>query len=166
MAETRKKWLTLDDFHLPEDPDMPGWIIWGLSEEDDRYNSTLGTMWARESDNEQVIVRTKPGHLQGNLGNAVHGGAIMTHIDIAIFVASRLKGLLEYGPAVTLDLSTQFLEAGEVGQYMDAEVDIVKTTGRMVFLRGLMKQLTKDGKQRNIASFHATIRRSPPPRPK
>lgn len=147
-----------DDFEYAPDPERPGWLSWGLREKD-RYNSTLGNMWAQKRDDGIVVVRTEPQHLQGNLGNNVHGGAMLTQIDISLFVAARLHGALEHGPAVTLDLNTQFVGAGQLGQPMDSEVEIVKETGRLLFLRGLVTQQSGV-----IASFSGTIRKTPRPR--
>ncbi len=143
--------------HSP-DPDRPGWLKWGLREKD-RYNSTIGPMWAKLREDGITVVRTEPGHLQGNIGNNVHGGAMLTQIDIALFVAARLHGALRYGPGVTLDLNTQFLNPGRIGEPLDAEVEILRETGRLLFLRGLLIQ----GADR-IAAFSGTIRKTPKPR--
>jgi acyl-coenzyme A thioesterase PaaI-like protein len=142
-----------DDFDFGPDPDNPGWMRWALREEG-RYNSTLGPMSVRKRDDGIVVVRTTPGHLQGNLANNVHGGAILTQVDIALFVCARLNGSLREGPGVTLDLNTHFVGAGKVGLPMDAEVEIIKETGRLLFLRGLVKQ-----QDRSICAFTGTIRK-------
>ena len=147
-----------DDFIYAPDPERPGWLGWKLRDSN-RYNSTLGEMWARQRDDGIVVIRTEPGYLQGNLGDNVHGGAMLTQIDIALFIAARLYGVLEYGPAVTLDINTQFIGAGQIGVPLDAEVEILRETGRLLFLRGLMVQ----GENR-IAAFSGTIRKTPRPR--
>lgn len=147
-----------DDFAFGPDPDRPGWMTWALRE-DNRYNSTLGPMWVMQRDDGIVVVRTEPGHLQGNLANNVHGGAILTQVDIALFVSARLNGCLRHGPAVTVDLQSHFMGAGRVGLPLDAEVELLKETGRMVFLRGLVKQ-----QGASICSFSGTIRKTPAPR--
>jgi len=142
-----------DDFEFAEDPDNPGWWSWKLREQQ-RYNSTLGPMWVRRREDGSVVVRTRPGHLQGNLGNNVHGGAILTQIDISLFVCARLNGALETGPGVTLDLNTHFLGAGRVGEPLDVETEILRETGRLLFMRGLAVQ-----NDIRIASFSGTIRK-------
>ena len=106
-------------------------------------------MWVMKRDDGIVVVRTEPGHLQGNLANNVHGGAILTQVDIALFVCARLHGCLRHGPAVTLDLQSHFIGAGRVGLPLDAEVELLKETGRMLFLRGLVKQ-----QDASICSFY------------
>ncbi len=66
----------------------------------------------------------------------------------------RMFGLIEAGTAVTLDLSTQFLGAGAVDIPLDAEVELLRETKRLLFLRGLVVQ----GNNR-IAAFAGTIRK-------
>ncbi len=131
---------------------------WALRE-DNRYNSTLGPMWVMQRDDGTVVVRTEPGHLQGNLANNVHGGAILTQVDIALFVCARLNGSLRHGPGVTLELGSHFVGAGKVGVPMDAEVEIIRETGRLLFLRGLVKQQGE-----TVCAFTGTIRKTPAPK--
>ena len=71
-----------------------------------------------------------------------------------MFGASRMFGLIEAGTAVTLDLSVQFIGAGVIGEALDAEVELLKETGRLLFMRGLVVQ----GENR-IAAFSGTIRK-------
>jgi acyl-coenzyme A thioesterase PaaI-like protein len=63
-------------------------------------------------------------------------------------------GLIEAGTAVTLDLSVQFIGAGLVDEPLDAEVELLKETGRLLFMRGLVLQ----GETR-VAAFSGTIRK-------
>lgn len=140
------------------DPDHPGWLRWSLSESD-RFNSVLGPMRARVEEDGSVRVRIVPGRLQSNLGDAVHGGATLAFIDVALFAAARLFGLIEAGTAVTLNLDTQFIGAGRIGEPLDAVVELLRETGRLLFLRGLVVQ----GDHR-VAAFSATIRKPSPGR--
>lgn len=145
------------DFNFVEDPERPGWLHWGLAEHN-RYNSTLGPMWVRQRDDGIVIARTEPGHLQGNLGNHIHGGAMLTQMDIALFVCARIHGALGHGPAVTIDLNTHFIGAGQLGHPLDAEVEVLRETGRLMFMRGLMTQ-----NDNRVAAFTGTIRKTKQP---
>lgn len=120
-----------------------------------RYNGTvIGKMLVRSEGDDKARLRMFPGHTHSNLSNAVHGGAILGFIDVAMFGASRMFGLIEAGTAVTLDLSVQFIGAGVVGEPMDAEVELLKETGRLLFMRGLVVQ----GETR-VAAFSGTIRK-------
>lgn len=138
--------------HEP-DPDHPGWLTWDLSDPT-RFNRVLGKMLVRAEGEGRARVRMFPEHGHSNLSGAVHGGVTLAFIDVALFAGARLFGLVEAGTAVTLDLSTQFIGAGRTGVPLDAEVELLRETGRLLFLRGLIVQ--GDDK---VASFAGTIRK-------
>ena len=137
--------------HEP-DPDNPGWLTWKLSD-DTRFNALLGPMMVR-MEGEQVRVRMTPGHAHTNLADNVHGGVTLAFIDIALFAAARMFGLIEAGAAVTLDLSVQFIGAGRPREPLDAVVELLRETGRLLFLRGLVVQ-----DEHKVAAFSGTIRK-------
>jgi acyl-coenzyme A thioesterase PaaI-like protein len=92
----------------------------------------------------------KHSNLMGNL----HGGTILSLIDIGMFAAMRMFGLIEAGTAVTLDMTTQFIGAGVIDMPLDCEVELLKETRRLLFLRGLVVQ----GDVR-VAAWSGTIRK-------
>ena len=65
------------------------------------------------------------------------------------------RSLIEAGTAVTLDLSVQFIGAGKSGVVLEAEVELLRETRRLLFLRGLVVQGAD-----KIAAFSGTIRKS------
>jgi acyl-coenzyme A thioesterase PaaI-like protein len=149
--------LTLDDhpgFISEPDPDYPGWFTWQLLD-DRRYNAQiLGKMLVRSEGEGRARLRMFPTIRHSNLGNNLHGGTTLGFIDVALFGAARMFGLIEAGAAVTLDLSTQFLGSGAVDIPLDAEVELLRETRRLLFLRGLILQ----GDNR-LAAFAGTIRK-------
>jgi uncharacterized protein (TIGR00369 family) len=89
----------------------------------------------------------------------LHGGFIMSFIDMAMF--AFIFRQLENNAAVTLSCATDFLSAGIVGKHIEASGEILKETGKMLFVRGLV---TQEGEK--IASFTSTMRKVPRlPRP-
>ena len=136
------------------DPDNPGWLKWDMTDPS-RYNGTvIGKILVRSDGEGKARLRMFPGHMHSNLSGVVHGGTTLGFIDVAMFGASRMFGLIEAGTAVTLDLSVQFIGAGVIGEPLDAEVELLKETGRLLFMRGLVLQ----GENR-IAAFSGTIRK-------
>ena len=135
-----------------DDPDHPGWQSWTLSDPT-RFNAVLGKMLVRR-DGERAHVRMFPEHRHTNLSNNVHGGVTLAFIDVALFAGSRMFGLIDAGAAVTLDLSVQFIGAGKAGATLDAEVELLRETRRLLFLRGLVTQ----GDEK-VAAFAGTIRK-------
>jgi acyl-coenzyme A thioesterase PaaI-like protein len=141
-------------FDTSPDPENPGWFRWQMTDPT-RYNGTvLGKLIARKHGDGKALLRMFPEHRHSNLGNNIHGGTILGFIDVALFGAARMFGLIEAGTAVTLDLSTQFIGAGVIDVAMDAEVELLKETGRLLFMRGIVSQ----GESR-IAAFSGTIRK-------
>jgi acyl-coenzyme A thioesterase PaaI-like protein len=144
-------------FDSSPDPDNPGWFNWQMIDAS-RYNGTvLGKLIVRSEGDGKARLRMFPGHRHSNLGNAVHGGTTLGFIDVALFGAARMFGLIDTGLAVTLDLSVHFIGVGRLNEPMDAEVELLKETGRLLFLRGLVVQ----GDDR-IAGFSGTIRKPTP----
>ena len=88
-----------------------------------------------------------------NMGGSIHGGAVMSFIDMALFAGGRCAGMSE-GHYVTLDLTTHFLGRGQAGIPLDAQVDLVKQTRSLVFLQGVVRQ---DGEP--CYSFHGTLKK-------
>lgn len=141
-------------FDSSPDPENPGWFNWQMVD-DSRYNGqVLGKMLVRSEGDGKARLRMFPEHRHSNLGNAVHGGTTLGFIDVAMFGASRMFGLINAGTSVTLDLSVQFIGAGRIGEPMEAEVELLKETGRLLFLRGLVVQDAD-----KIAGFSGTIRK-------
>ena len=62
-----------------------------------------------------------------NMGGSIHGGAVMSFIDMAMFAGGLCAGM-ERGHYVTLDLTTHFLARGKPGAPLDAHVELVKQT--------------------------------------
>lgn len=141
------------------DPANPGWRTWALTDPT-RFNTMLGPMIYR-MDGKVARVRITPEHRHSNLQNNAHGGFLLGFIDVALFAAARGFGLIEAGTAVTLDLTTQFIGAGQVGEPIEAQVEVLKETGRLLFLRGLIVQGEEETK---ITAFSATIRKPTRPR--
>lgn len=135
------------------DPDNPGWLTWELADAT-RFNSILGKVLVRLEGEGRARVRMAPAHIHSNLSNHVHGGALLALIDVGLFAGSRLFGLIEAGAAVTLDLSVQFIGSGKIGMPLDAEIELLRETRRLVFLRGLVVQGAH-----KVAAFSGTIRK-------
>ena len=140
-------------FRYEDDPDHPGWHRWQFRDET-RFNAFLGPMHVR-LEGEVARVRITPERRHSNMREHVHGGALLGFMDVALFAAARGFGVLGAGGAVTLDLAAQFIGGGALGEPLEARVELLRETGRMLFLRGLVVQ---EGRP-VIASFTATLRK-------
>ena len=78
---------------------------------------------------------------------------------MALFAAARSFGLIGAGAAVTLDLNTHFIGGGRIGEPLEAQVELLRATGRLLFLRGLVVQ---GEREEPVSEFSGTIRRPTP----
>jgi uncharacterized protein (TIGR00369 family) len=141
-------------FNNDPDPDNPGWFHWTMSDSR-RFNATvLGKMIMRPEGEGRARLRMFPVMMHTNLMGNLHGGTILSLIDVAMFAGSRSFGLIEAGTAVTLDMSVQFIGAGRADIPLDAEIELLKETGRLLFLRGLVVQ-----DDVRVAAWSGTIRK-------
>ena len=140
-------------FVYEDDPDLPGWKRWSLSDPT-RFNSIFGPLSVLVEDG-VARVRFTPGHVHSNLRGDVHGGALLGFMDMALFAAGRAFGVLSAGIASTLDLSAQFIAGAPVPTgAIEARVELLRETRRFLFMRGLILQ-----QGATIASFSGTVRK-------
>jgi acyl-coenzyme A thioesterase PaaI-like protein len=78
----------------------------------------------------------------------------MTFIDMALYAGGAMAGA-NVAQAVTLDCSVQFLSPGELGEPLDAELELLSETGRLVFVRG---RVVQGG--RLVATYSACLRKA------
>jgi len=113
------------------DPRLDGYQKW---EGFDAFEDQSGPYYFRELEDGTYrcafISEAKHMNGQGNM----HGGAMMTFADYAIFVIARPA--IENVPAVTLTLNSEFISAAGIGEFIEATGEIVRETGSLVFVRG------------------------------
>ena len=133
-------------------PDYPGWYHWSDIPADSFAGQTGLILFRPEGDGARVRMFPTPFHL--NMGGSIHGGAVMSFIDMALFAGGRCAGMSE-GHYVTLDCATHFIARGRIGTPLDALLRVVgETRGGMVFLSGHCEQ---DGVTSH--SFTGTLKR-------
>lgn len=133
---------------LPDGP-FAGWTTW--SNGADPYETFIGPFAFKDADG---LVRAaflpRAEHLNG--GGAVHGGALMSFADFALFAIAHKN--LAGGHAVTLTCNCEFLGAGNLGEPIEAEGDVLRETGTFVFVRGIARQ-----RERPILAFSGTLKK-------
>jgi uncharacterized protein (TIGR00369 family) len=90
-------------------------------------------------------------HLTNSLGT-VHGGVIMSLLDVALCTAARTLHPESTG-VVTIDMSTSFIGGGKAGRLL-AEARVMKDARTMSFVEGEAKN--EDGSL--VAKAIATVR--------
>lgn len=127
-----------------------GWMTWSHGQ--DPYETHAGPFVCRVEGGAMVSAfLPERRHMNGT--GAIHGGALMSFADFALFSIgyNALKGDVS---AVTLTLSSEFVGAGAEGAIVLAHGDLIRETGSLVFARGI---LTQEG--RPLLTFSGTLKK-------
>jgi len=149
---------SLTNFICEADLDNPGWMRWRLADADRFNEAVLGKQTIRVEGPNTARMRLIPRDpLHTNSGGRVHGAITLALIDVSLFSTLYLLRGIDAGRSVTLGLSTQFIGKGDASQPLDAVVELLRETGRLAFLRGLIVQ-----DDDIVASFEGTVRKASP----
>ena len=149
--------LADDVFDHGPDPDHPGWRHWNLKDPTLFNGAVMGRLITRVDADGKARLRMFPERRHENLQGIIHGGVTLSLIDIALFVTMHNLGAGDAGPSVTLELSTQFVGGGDPARPLDAVTEIVRETGKLVFVRGMVEQ---EGDV--VAAFSGIVRKMQP----
>lgn len=81
-----------------------------------------------------------PSQRHANVMGGIHGGALLGFLDIALFGGGVALEAYEPQASVTVEVNTHFMASGSLDRPVVAEVEVMKTTRRMAFVRGVMRQ--------------------------
>ena len=140
------------------DPDNPDWMF-RPAEPTGGFIDIFGVMRFRRESDRLVRLRLTAEARHANVMGLVHGGFAMALIDQVLFIAPAAWGMKGAIGGTTISTSTQFMAPLNVGADIDVLVELLRETGRMVFMRGTVEQGEVCG-----VSFEGTIRKASPPR--
>jgi acyl-coenzyme A thioesterase PaaI-like protein len=128
-----------DAFGYVPDPARPGWLVRPQSS-DNRFLDVYGRMEARVDGDGRARISLMLGDIHRNVMGTTHGGFLLALVDHALFMGPGLLGIERAVGGVTIDVSSQFLAPATVNQPLDAVVEVLRDTYKMVFLRGTLEQ--------------------------
>nr|WP_218036547.1 PaaI family thioesterase [Sphingobium sp. EM0848] len=136
-----------------------GWLSWADTVPGTFLDTAIGTSYSRSdtAGKATVMLESAPSH--ANRLGALHGGFLAGFADHAYFAALAAMGRPEQAAAVTVDLSMQYCGSGKIGSILRAEVELLRETARLMFLR-----LTIHQDENLIAASTATVRKAPVPK--
>lgn len=137
------------------DPDHPGWYSWGEFPRGS-FAAATGRLLFKPDGPGRGLCRMFPTEAHMNMGGSLHGGSVMSFIDMSMFAGGLCAGMAP-GHFVTLDLTTHFVARGKPGIPLDAHVELVKQTRGHAFLQGIVRQ---NGEA--CYSFSGTLKRVSP----
>ena len=138
-------------------PDNPGWFRWDLKDETLFNKAVMGDLITRKETTrgkDYCRLRMVPQRKHLNLQEVVHGAITQSLIDISLFTVMHTLGTGNAGPSVTLEISTQFIGAGHADRPLDAVTEIMRETGKLVFVRGTVVQ-----EDHTVAAFSGIVRK-------
>lgn len=126
-----------------------GWTTWG--EGADPFETAIGPLCFRVDDGRvRCAFEPRREHLNGS--GAIHGGALMSFADFALFAIAH--NALQGAKAVTLTCNCEFIAAGGLGGAVEASGDLLRETRSLVFARGLVTQAG-----RPLLAFSGTLKK-------
>jgi len=128
-----------DVFEHGPDPEHPGWHHWNLKD-DTLFNGAVMSKLITRKEGDKCRLRIFPERKHENLQGIIHGAVTLGLIDISMFTTMHVVGSGNAGPSVTLELSTQFIGGGDPARPLDAVTEIMRETGKLVFVRGEVVQ--------------------------
>ncbi len=145
-----------DVFNHGPDPENPGWRNWNLKDDTLFNGAVMGKLITRR-EGDKCRVRMFPKRRHENLQGIIHGAVTLSLIDISLFTTMHMVGSGNAGPSVTLELSTQFIGGGDPKRPLDAVTEIMRETGKLVFVRG---EVVQD--EDRVAAYSGIIRKFVP----
>src|SRR6185503_6882746 len=120
----------LEDVGVPTgaspDADHSGWYSWGDFPRGS-FAAATGRLLFKPDGPGRALTRMFPTEAHVNMGGSLHGGAVMSFIDMSLFAGGLCAGMAR-GHYVTLDLTTHFLARGMPGTALEAEVELIRQT--------------------------------------
>ena len=135
---------------LPKEPRPapPGWV---LQRHLGTFSGLAGPYCFREDGpTPGVGFFAEPHH--ANLAGVIHGGALMTLADMALWDICRRKiGVFK---GLTVTMNAEFVGPGPVGAFIEAGGEVIRVGRKLLFARGLVT-----AKGETLLAFSGTLKR-------
>jgi acyl-coenzyme A thioesterase PaaI-like protein len=113
----------------PVDPAADGWQPYT----DEGFIGLVGPFWTRgEGDSHQFAFLAAPKH--HNRRGVVQGGMLMTFADRSLGMTAWYAN--ERKPQATVHLDVHFIDAVEIGEFVEARCKVVRRTRSLIFMSG------------------------------
>jgi acyl-coenzyme A thioesterase 13 len=128
-----------------------GWSSWSAGV--DPYETAIGPFCFRAEADGGVRCAFLPRREHLNGGGSIHGGALMSFADFALFAIAH--NALAGAVAVTVTCNCEFLSAGQVDLVVEAKGEVLRDTRSLLFARGTMTQAG-----RPLLAFSGTLKKT------
>lgn len=140
--------MTDETSHQTPRPAPPGWVLQNHLQ---TFSGHAGPYYFREEGAKAGVgFFAEPHH--ANLAGVIHGGALMTLADMALWdICRREVGIFR---GLTVTMNSEFIGAGPVGEFIEANGETTRIGGRLLFARGLVT-----AKGEPVLAFSGTLKR-------
>jgi uncharacterized protein (TIGR00369 family) len=128
-----------------------GWYHW---EPVDFFEEHAGPFYC-QPEGDAVLCAFLPQDKNRNGGGNIHGGALMTFADYALFMIAGGMDTSVHG--VTMTMNCEFVGAAEPGKLLTARGEVVRQGMSVAFVRGII-----DDEGRPVMAFSGTIKKFKP----
>ena len=137
---------------VTEDGPFHGWTTW---DDTDPWEAHGGPFYYRRMEDGRMRAAFIAERKHMNAWGMIHGGALLTFADFALFALATPA--LGSDAGVTVTLNGEFVASGKEGERVEAGGEIVKAGASLVFVRGTLEVGT-----RALLAFSGVIKRLPP----
>lgn len=111
-------------------PPLPGYTLY---DPDDPFEMSTGPFWWSRLDNgvNHIVLTATARHC--NTHGIVHGGLMMTMIDLALVAAAKVEAADRF---VTVSLNSEFVSAGHTGDLIEARGTLIRRGRSLSFVQG------------------------------
>lgn len=111
------------------------------------------------------IRKTAPGRAEAcfatseastNAMGGLHGGYLAAIAEMSLYLPLYVNQAVVQDGVVTIDFTLQYLTGGMIGEPIISEVELLRETGRMGFVRGILRQ-----GETALVGFTGTLRKLP-----
>jgi len=86
----------------------------------------------------EALIETGP--RSRNVMGGLHGGFLSAVAEKTLFLPLFVLGRVATGGVVTVDYSLQYLSGGDVSTPLIADIELLRETRRLAFVRGVLRQ--------------------------
>ena len=108
-----------------------------ITDPHDPFETGAGPFYSPVDDggDPRVVLKAEPGHC--NTSGAIHGGLLMTMADLALCAEANRE--MPEERSITISLNSEFVAAGQAGDFVVARAEVIRRPGSMVFVRGQIR---------------------------
>lgn len=136
------------------------WAGWYHYEPSDAFEDHAGPFYCKP-ERRKMICGFLPEAKNCNAGGNIHGGALMTFADYALFMIAGGMDSAVHG--VTVTCNCEFVNAAVPGKLLVARGEVIRAGLSMVFVRGIIHDAEDgaNGPGRPVLAFSGSIKRLP-----